>query len=242
MTDGAKPVSELETLIRLQAHDTRIARLEADAARLPRELEAVQAAVAETRKVVDTAKGRLETARKEMRARERELDDIAARRGKSEARLYEVKTNVEYTAVLTEIEAIKSKKAQTEEEILGLMEQQETLSGEIREAEGRLKVREDQARQEEVVVRQRLAAIEADLGGLREERLGLARQLPAGRLTDYERILRARNGVGLAPVTIAGVCGGCRVSIRPQALQELRAATEPLRCESCGRFLYWQDP
>jgi predicted nucleic acid-binding Zn-ribbon protein len=235
-------VSELETLIRLQGHDSRIARLEADAARLPRELEAIQASVAETRKLVETARARLDTARKEMRARERELDDIAARRGKSEARLYEVKTNVEYTAVLTEIEAIKAKKAQTEEEILGFMEQQETLGGEIREAEARLKSREEQARQEEVVVRQRLASIEAELAGIREERTGLARQLPVGRLTDYERILRARNGVGLAPVTVAGVCGGCRVSIRPQALQELRAATEPLRCESCGRFLYWSEP
>jgi predicted nucleic acid-binding Zn-ribbon protein len=235
-------VSELQTLIQLQEHDSRIARLEADAARLPRELAAIQAAVAETRKLVDTAKARLETARKELRTRERDLDDIAAKRGKSEARLYEVKTNVEYTAVLTEIEAIKAKKAQTEEEILGLMEQQETLTGEIREAEGRLKSREDQARQEEVVVRQRLAAIEAELAGVRAERAGLARQLPPGRLTDYERILRARNGVGLAPVNFAGVCGGCRVSIRPQALQELRAATEPLRCESCGRFLYWSEP
>jgi predicted nucleic acid-binding Zn-ribbon protein len=31
------------------------------------------------------------------------------------------------------------------------------------------------------------------------------------------------------------------VTIRPQAIQELRVATELMRCESCGRFLYWKD-
>jgi predicted nucleic acid-binding Zn-ribbon protein len=36
------------------------------------------------------------------------------------------------------------------------------------------------------------------------------------------------------------VCGGCRVTIRPQAIQELRSATL-MRCESCGRYLYWSE-
>ena len=58
---------------------------------------------------------------------------------------------------------------------------------------------------------------------------------------DYDRILKARGGVAVANVSSAAVCGGCRVTIRPQAIQELRVATELMRCESCGRFLYWKD-
>jgi predicted nucleic acid-binding Zn-ribbon protein len=43
-------------------------------------------------------------------------------------------------------------------------------------------------------------------------------------------------------VTASAFCGGCRVSIRPQAIQELRSATTAMmRCESCGRYLYWQE-
>jgi predicted nucleic acid-binding Zn-ribbon protein len=232
-------VSELETLIQVQDHDTRIARLEAEAARLPRQLEAIQASVAEARKAVETTRARFDATRKELRTRERELDDVSAKRGKSEARLYEVKTNVEYTAVLTEIETIKAQKARTEEEMLALMEQQEGLAGEIREAEARAKAREEQGRGEEAVVREKMAAIEAELGGVREQRAKLAVQLPPGRLGEYERILRARGGLGLASVDLSAVCSGCRVSIRPQALQELRTG-EIGHCESCGRFLYWQ--
>jgi predicted nucleic acid-binding Zn-ribbon protein len=45
----------------------------------------------------------------------------------------------------------------------------------------------------------------------------------------------------VAAVSSAAVCGGCRVSIRPQAIQELRAARGLMVCESCGRYLYWQE-
>jgi predicted nucleic acid-binding Zn-ribbon protein len=31
------------------------------------------------------------------------------------------------------------------------------------------------------------------------------------------------------------------VSIRPQAIQELRAGSGLMLCESCGRYLYWQE-
>ena len=56
-----------------------------------------------------------------------------------------------------------------------------------------------------------------------------------------DRILKARGGVAVAAVSATAVCGGCRVGIRPQAIQQLRAATGLMVCESCGRYLYWQD-
>ena len=68
-----------------------------------------------------------------------------------------------------------------------------------------------------------------------------ARELPPRLLVDYERIYRARAGVAVAAVISGAICGGCRMSIRPQALQELRTATTLSNCENCGRFLYWQD-
>ena len=121
------------------------------------------------------------------------------------------------------------------------METQERLALELREAEARHKERETEARQDEGVVRQKLEAVEAELTVVRAERTTRARELPQGVLTDYERILRARAGVAVAQVNASAICGGCRVSIRPQALQELRVARDLMRCESCGRYLYWQE-
>jgi uncharacterized protein len=232
--------SELQALIHLQEYDTRIAGLEAEASRLPKRIEAIQASVAEARAAVDTVKGRIDAARKNLRAKEKDLEVVATKRAKADAHLWEVKTNKEYSAVLVEIEDIKQEKSRTEEEILALMEMQERLASEQREAEARLKTREDQGRQDEAVVRQQLATVEAELTGVRGERATLAREVPPPLLADYERILKARGGLAIAPVTPTGVCGGCRVTIRPQAIQELRGATL-MRCESCGRYLYWHE-
>lgn len=234
-------MAELQTLIHLQEYDTKIAALEAEAARLPKQIEAIQTSLAEARKSVETVKARVESTRKELRSKETDLDDIGAKRQKSEARLWEVKNNTEYSAVLVEIENIKSQKARIEEEILGFMEMQERLAIEVREAEVRHKTREEQARQDEGVVRKKLAAVEAELTGIRGERATLARELPRNSLADYEKILKAKGGLAIAPVSTTAICGGCRVTMRPQVLQELKAATELVRCESCGRFIYWQD-
>jgi predicted nucleic acid-binding Zn-ribbon protein len=234
--------TELETLIHLQQFDTRIAGLDAEAARLPRQIEALQAALADARKSVETLKARVETTKKDLRARERDLDDIGVKRSKSESRLYEVKTNDEYSAVLREIEEIKRTKAKIEEDILNLMEQQERLAGDVRDAENRLRAREEQAQKDEGVVRDRLGVVQKELEGLRAERATLAKELPIGLLGNYERVLKARAGLAVVAVSApAFICGGCRMAIRPQAIQELRAAIQLMVCESCGRYLYWQE-
>ena len=145
--------AELQTLIELQGYDSRIAALETEAARLPRQIEAIQASLAEARKTVDAFKAKIDQTKKDLRATEKDLEVHAAKRAKEEARLYEVKTNKEYSAVLLEIEEVKQIKAKTEEEILGLMEMQERLAVDVKEAEARLRTREEQARQDEGVVR-----------------------------------------------------------------------------------------
>lgn len=232
---------QLQTLIELQGYDARIAALDAEAARLPKQIEAIQQALAETKKTVEALKAKSDTTRKDLRAKEKDLEVTASKRAKADAKLWEVKTNKEYSAALLEIEEIKQEKAQSEEEILTLMEGQERLAADLKEAEARYKERETQARQDEAVIKKKLEAVEAELAGVRGERNTRARDLPQGILTDYERILKARAGVAVAQVNASAICGGCRVSIRPQALQELRVARELMRCESCGRYLYWQE-
>jgi predicted nucleic acid-binding Zn-ribbon protein len=233
--------TELQTLIDLQAYDSKIATFEAEAARLPKQIEAIQASLAEAKKTVDAFKAKIDQTRKDLRSKEKDLEVHAAKRAKEEARLYEVKTNKEYSAVLLEIEEVKQIKGKTEEEILGLMEMQERLGVDVKEAESRLKTREEQAKQDEGVVRGKLAKVEQELSVVRGERTTRAKALSAGLLASYERIMKARGGTAVAAVGAASICGGCRMSIRPQALMELRVATGLMTCESCGRYLYYSE-
>jgi predicted nucleic acid-binding Zn-ribbon protein len=230
---------QLQTLINLQAIDTRIAALEADAARLPREIAAIHAAVEEAKEQVEQTKTRLDSTRKDQRAKEKDLEVVQAKRSKTEGRLYGVKTNKEYSAVLTEIEEIKQEKARMEEEVLVLMEAQERLAGDIREVETRFKQLEGEGRSQEVTLKEQLRGVETDLAAVRTERKELASQLPGPILADYDRILRARAGLALVPMVKPNFCGACRMTITPQRLQELRAQSSLIPCESCGRYLYW---
>ena len=233
---------ELQLLIDLQALDTRIAGLERETTRLPKEIEAIEASVHAARTTLDAGKTRLDATKKSIRTKEKDLDVSAAKRAKAEARLYEVKTNKEYSAVLVEIEEIKQEKSRLEEEILTLMETQERLTTDIRDADAQLKRAETEGKANEAVVRERLRAVETELTGVRIERASLAAGVSPAVLAEYDKLLKARGGVAVVQALPSHICAGCRMAIRPQAVLELRTQPHLIRCESCGRYLYWQDP
>ena len=62
---------QLQTLIDLQAFDARIAALEGDAARVPGQIEAIHAVLAEAKQTLDTLKARADTTRKDLRVKEK---------------------------------------------------------------------------------------------------------------------------------------------------------------------------
>jgi predicted nucleic acid-binding Zn-ribbon protein len=230
--------AQLRTLIDLQAVDSRIAALEADVAKLPVQIAAIHAAVDEARKSVDTAKARLDAARKNQRAREKDLEDNRVKRQKYEGQLYQVKTNKEYSAVLVEIEEVKQEKSRIEEDILALMETQERLASDVKEAETAWREREREGKAEEATLAETLRGVETQLAVVRAERAGLVTGLSQNVLADYDKIRRHR-GVAVVEVTKPNSCGGCRVTITPQRLQELRQQNALIHCESCGRYLHW---
>ncbi|PYM35657.1 MAG: hypothetical protein DME17_11885 [Candidatus Rokuibacteriota bacterium] len=233
---------ELQLLIDLQALDTRIGGLEREAARLPKEIEAIQASVSAARSTLEATKARLDTTKKSIRTKEKDLDVSAAKRAKAEARLYEVKTNKEYSAVLAEIEEIKQEKSRIEEEILTLMETQERLTADIRDSDAQLKHAETEGKVTEAVVREKLRTVENELAGLRNERASLAAGVPPAVLAEYDKLLKARGGLAVVQALPSQICAGCRMAIRPQAILELRTQIQLIHCESCGRYLYWHDP
>jgi len=229
----------LQGLIDLQQLDSRILLLEGELRQLPAEIEAIQAAVASSRNTVERVRAEWDSARKAIRVKEKDLEVSAAKRAKSEARLYEVKTNKEYSAVLAEIEEIKQEKAGIEEEILALMETQERCARQIQEGEAALKLREAEAQRGEAEVRARIQTLETDLDLLRASRESLVRQFPRDLLASYDRLLRHRNGAAVVQVLPGGICGGCRVALTPQRFHEIRQQSSLYTCESCGRYQYW---
>jgi predicted nucleic acid-binding Zn-ribbon protein len=230
----------LQRLQELQVLDSRVAGFERKLEAIPGRIQAIRDGLQQAKGNIDATRTKLDGARKDMRTKEKELEYQGAQRKKLEAKLYEVKTNREYSAALAEIEGAKVEKNRLEEEILGLMELQERLGREVVEGEARLRPQEAEARVQEAAAAEELRALEADLEVARTERESVARDVPRDILVQYGRLIKVRAGLAVALVGSNGICSGCRVSLTPQRFNEVRQSSQIHVCENCGRFLYYQ--
>jgi len=230
----------LQRLQELQVLDSRIAGFERKLEAIPGRISAIRDGLQQAKSGVDAIRAKLDGARKDMRTKEKELEYQGSQRKKLEAKLYEVKTNKEYSAALAEIEGAKVEKNRLEEEILGLMELQERLGREGVEGDARLRPLEAEAKVQEAAAAEELRALEADLDVARTERESVARDVPRDILAQYGRLLKGRHGLAVALVGSNGICSGCRVTLTPQRFNEVRQSSQIFVCENCGRFLYYQ--
>ena len=232
----------LQRLQELQGLDTRIVGLERKLEAIPARLQAVQDGLQRTKTAAEAVRAKVDQIKKDIRGKEKDVEVQRSQRAKLEAKLYEVKTNKEYSAVLSEIETSKVEKGRLEEEILALMEVGERLTPDLTETEVRLRRQAEEAQAQERAATEELRALEADLQVVRAERESFAQDIPRDLLGQYTRLLKGRGGLAVALVGTNGICGGCRVSLTPQRFQEVRQSTQILVCESCGRILYFQQP
>lgn len=229
----------LEVLIEVQRVDLQIAKLEAEAREIPVQIGHLEAQVREAKSVWDQARAAADQLLKQRRAKERDLEAIEFDLRKRQGRLFEVKTNQEYSAVLKEIETLREQKARTEEETLLLMEEQDRAAAEVtrqaerhqgREAEYRLKRSEGEAG---------LREVENQLAGLGKLRKGKAAAVDPAVLQMYTKLLKSRGGLAVVPVK-EGSCTGCFVALTLQFHNEVRRNDHLLTCENCNRILYYR--
>jgi uncharacterized protein len=232
--------SNLQRLHDLQGLDSRIAGLERKLEAIPVRIQTIRDAHDQAKAAVEAQRAKLAGVRKELRTRQKDLEQNASEKVKRDTKLYEVKTNKEYSAVLGEIESLKVEKGRIEEEILAHMEGEERLVREVAEADKRLVRQTEECQAQEAAATEEERALEADLAVVRAERDSLARDVPRDLLTQYTRLLRGRAGLAVAVVGSNGICTGCRLALTPQRFNELRQSSQILTCEGCGRILYYQ--
>ena len=82
--------------------------------------------------------------------------------------------------------------------------------------------------------------MEEERAQLQQERNALVPEVHPDQINLYKKIADKNNGLALSPVT-DDFCSMCHMRIRPQMINELKAETEIILCENCGRILYWWD-
>jgi predicted nucleic acid-binding Zn-ribbon protein len=227
----------LDKLLELQRLDSTGARLEAESRAIPQEIEALETRLAGARSALEAGKTTADRIQKERRAKERDLDEAALSIKKKQARLFEIKTNEEYSAVLREIEVLKEKSSKLEEEVLEFLERGDVAAKTVADAEKEFKAAEAVCQREREDKQAHLSRLREELVEVREARKGQASRLDGELLRQYTRLLQSR---GVAVVAAKdGSCSGCGIALTPQTYNEVRRNDRMFTCSACNRILYF---
>ena len=237
--------SHLRTIVRLQAALDALRRAEKQLSGVPEWMEELHgqhsARLAEIAAVGEAA----EAATHDRRKAEAAIQDATEKLKHYQQQISLVRTQREYSALLTEIDTVKSSIKGLEEQALAGMEGYEQAQARL--VEERNAFAELDSRYQEALARwqSERPAVEQQAETLRAEVSQLRAELPRGVLTNFERVYERRAGDAVAPLRKSAGgggsiyhCGGCNYRVRLQVVGEIRNRGSLVQCDGCRRFLY----
>jgi predicted nucleic acid-binding Zn-ribbon protein len=230
----------MERLVALQTVDLKIQEMERVKQEIPQRLASLEEEFKKEEEKLKAERTGLEKLQKDRRQKEKDLEEEIDRVKKAEARVFEIKTNKEYQAVLKEIETAKKLNRQREEEILGILERFEEMQTQLGKHEKILEARRKEYQREVAELKQKAASFEAEMADEVRQRQAQEKEIPRELLIKYRMLSEKRQGVAVARV-INGVCLACNMNLRPQLYIELQKQDTLIVCPNCNRILFWEN-
>src|SRR5208337_3719864 len=150
--------SDLNKLIDLQQVDSRIAALQQEVAALPAEVRQIEAKLAGSQARVEAVKAAMKADENARRKHESDIQDQQQKISKYRDQSLNVKTNLEYKALMEEIKFAEQKIAASEDKILEIMVAADCRKESLKKLEGELKADTAENDREKEEARQRTAA------------------------------------------------------------------------------------
>ena len=122
---------QLQQLVDLQKMDDEISECRNILTDIPRQLDSARGELEEKKNILKVVMDEIETLQKERKNLEQEVQSENDHMAKAKTKLPAVKTNKEYTAILTEVDAIKEKVSKIEDKELEIMEVLEIKAKEV---------------------------------------------------------------------------------------------------------------
>jgi predicted nucleic acid-binding Zn-ribbon protein len=224
-------------LLSLQQLDDKLSAFHQKRREIPEQIQAMQHAFEEEKEQLENHRQSLKDASLRQRRLEKQLQERAEERKNKQKKLLEVKTNEEYKALLKEIEYAKQADSATEDEILVVFEEIDTLEKKIKEKEKSIRESESNLREETLRLEREAVEVDREHQILRGERKRVAAELDPAVLGDYEKIRSKRAGQAVVMVR-KEVCPGCHMQVPPQTINEVLQTGEIRHCQYCRRILY----
>ncbi len=231
---------QLQTLIELQKIDSEIAELERGKAAIPRQIESGRAGIEEKQICLKEAEANLLALQKKRKDLEIDVATENDHIAKTKTKLPAVKTNKEYSAILSEVDAVKEKILVLEDQELELMEILEKKEGEIPPLKANCKEEEEKFNVYKLKKEAESERTEKELEVIRPRRSQAANNLNVKLLEHYTKVFNAREGVVVVPIH-ENICQGCLHHILPQQVIDVKSGETIIYCEQCSRILYWEE-
>jgi len=229
-------IKDVEELWELQDLVSQLAEKEGRLNEKPDDFAEIDAEYSASIAEIDALELKLETASKEKRAVESDLQDCQELLKKYQGQLMQVKNQQQYAAAWKEIDTSRKQVKEYEDTFLRQLsdsEEMQKLIDEKREAAKPLKEKWEAA----------YASWQSSLGDLKKEADRLRKSvsekekgISKGVLSQFQRVAKQRQGFGMTRI-INDSCSLCRFRMRSQAMQQLMRG-ELITCEGCHRYCY----
>lgn len=233
-------LAEVRALLILQDRDRRLLALAKDLERLPVDESRAKAKLAGQEAAVARAHDAVVAC--ELRMKRLELD-VGTRRTtiqRLKLQQFETRKNEEYQAIGHEVTRYEKDVDDLETRELELMEEMDKVRAALKAAQAALAHDRTLVEEDLALIVQRRERLDAERREVTAARDALAGQVSEAVLPLYQRLMKSKAGLAVAPMH-DGKCGGCHMKLIASTVVATQAGTEIARCEDCGRILYVED-
>lgn len=230
-------LDEVRALLVLQDRDRRLLAIGKDMDRLPQDEARAKTKMAGDEAAVKKAHEAVMEC--DLRIKRLELD--AGTRKTTIIRLktqqFETRKNDEFQALGHEITRYEQEVDSLETRELELMEEMDAARATEAEARAALEKTKTFVSEDLAAISDRKKHLESQRAEVSAERAELAGKVPSSVMPLYQRLMKTKDGLAVAPIA-EGKCGGCHMRLIPTTVVAVTAAKQIAQCENCGRILY----
>ncbi|MCB9527934.1 MAG: hypothetical protein H6701_05970 [Myxococcales bacterium] len=209
------------------------------------ELARLEKENAETRELFEAMlaerSAQIEETREFCAEKESDIKEAEDNTRRARARLTNITSQRELTALNKELDSARRTNQQRSEELLKLMEQLEAASADYEKKKSEYAALRERMEVVEAELAERIAERERHAGEHRARQAELRAGLDRAMVARFDRTVRARKGKAVSDVTATGSCAACRMDTPPQQFIRLQHMSSIENCQHCGRFLVWMS-
>jgi uncharacterized protein len=231
--------AEMDSLIKLKENEVEKAKIRTFLDSLPKKIFSLEAAFDSAEQRFRQKEEALEQQKKRYRDCEADIQDKQEAVKKSDVKLLSIKNNKEYHAVLKEIDDLKDRISQLEDEMLTILDVIDAEEQALAEAKKEWEQEKTGFDSEKKDLQAVQAQQETELAGLDEKWKEITADIPQALMDHYLSVKQKVSGGRAIAAAKGFVCQGCYMNIPPQLYNELCRSTTLRYCPFCHRIIYY---